>query len=124
MYRSMIKMYYRGVDVPIIVFDLTERKSFESVAQWLEDLREKQSVNVKLESKRDSVAAATELECYILGNKSDLADHSVSAEEVDRFIKEQEKKCNDTPEGEDPPALKKIRLKYFEVSAKTGTGIP
>ena len=42
MYRSMIKMYYRGVQVAIIVFDVSERKSFESITHWLGDVREKQ----------------------------------------------------------------------------------
>ena len=41
MYRSMIKMYYRGIHAAIIVFDLCERKSFESVEHWFKDIREK-----------------------------------------------------------------------------------
>ena len=40
-YRSMIKMYYRDVHAAVIVFDLSERKSFESVDHWFNDIREK-----------------------------------------------------------------------------------
>ena len=43
MYRSMIKMYYRSVAVALVVYDVTDRASFECVGEWLKDVREKQS---------------------------------------------------------------------------------
>jgi GTPase SAR1 family protein len=46
MYRSMIKMYYRGIHAAIIVFDLGERKSFDSVEHWFKDIREKQQAKI------------------------------------------------------------------------------
>ena len=42
MYRSMIKMYYRRVAVALIVYDVGDRSSFESLDQWIQDVREKQ----------------------------------------------------------------------------------
>ena len=42
MYRSMIKMYYRGVAVAMVVYDVGDRASFECVQDWLKDVREKQ----------------------------------------------------------------------------------
>jgi Ras-related protein Rab-11A len=41
MYKSMIKMYYRGVSVAIVVYDVGDRASFESIENWLKDVREK-----------------------------------------------------------------------------------
>ena len=41
MYKSMIKMYYRRVDVALIVYDVCDRNSFESLDQWIQDVREK-----------------------------------------------------------------------------------
>ena len=41
MYRSMLKMYYRGVHCALITYDISSRDSFESVQHWLEDVREK-----------------------------------------------------------------------------------
>ena len=42
MYRSMIKMYYRGVAVALVVYDVGDRASFECIGDWLKDVREKQ----------------------------------------------------------------------------------
>ena len=41
MYRSMIKMYYRGVAVALVVYDVGDRASFECIGDWLKDVREK-----------------------------------------------------------------------------------
>ena len=81
MYRSMIKMYYRGIHAAIIVFDLCERKSFESVEHWFKDIREKQQA--KLLSKKNELKKLPK-QCiyYVVGNKSDLAGREVSEEEV------------------------------------------
>jgi GTPase SAR1 family protein len=43
MYRSMIKMYYRGVAVALVAYDVSDRESFEEVANWFKDIREKQN---------------------------------------------------------------------------------
>ena len=40
-YRSMIKMYYRGVAVALVVYDVSDRDSFDDLENWLKDIREK-----------------------------------------------------------------------------------
>ena len=35
-YKELIPMYYRNASLAIVVFDLTNRKSFEDVASWIE----------------------------------------------------------------------------------------
>jgi GTPase SAR1 family protein len=42
MYRSMIKMYYRGIAVALVVYDVGDKASFECIGEWLKDVREKQ----------------------------------------------------------------------------------
>ena len=42
MYRSMIKMYYRGVAVAMVCYDVGDRASFECIGDWLKDVRDKQ----------------------------------------------------------------------------------
>ncbi|KAL7718881.1 Rab family GTPase [Entamoeba marina] len=65
-YRSMVSMYYRGAVGAIIVFDVTNRETFESLRGWCDDL----------------VRAEPDVVCIIVGNKCDSAqERLVSAEE-------------------------------------------
>ena len=57
-FRSVTQSYYHNADGVIITYDITSRKSFESVDQWLEDVHRFTSKQVF---------------SYIVGNKCDLA---------------------------------------------------
>ena len=59
-FRSVTQSYYHNADGVIITYDMTSRKSFDSVDQWLEDVH-------RFTSK--------EVFTYIVGNKCDLAHH-------------------------------------------------
>lgn len=60
-YRSLAAMYYRGVDVGLICYDVTDRKSFAEVqSYWIHKLRE--------EVSGDGIRIC------IIGNKKDLAE--------------------------------------------------
>lgn len=39
-YRSIAPMYFRDADAAIIVYDVTQKSSFEDVGSWLKELRE------------------------------------------------------------------------------------
>ena len=41
MYRSMVKMYYRGIHAAVIVYDISNKESFLSVQNWIKDVEEK-----------------------------------------------------------------------------------
>ena len=69
MYRSMIKMYYRGVQVAIIVYDVTDKKSFLSVPNWIEDIKDKQTKNKA--SLNHSQEQDHKCIFFVVGNKSD-----------------------------------------------------
>lgn len=56
-YRSLVPMYTRSAAAALIVFDLSDKKSFEEVKIWVND--------VKQEMPDDCVI-------FVVGNKSDL----------------------------------------------------
>ena len=63
-YRSLASFYYKDADGVILVYDATNRKSFDELNYWIEEINKHASKNVLL---------------TIAGNKSDLIDD----EEVD-----------------------------------------
>ena len=72
----------------IVVFDVTKRETFEHVDDWLKTIKEE----------------LQEPNLIIFGNKVDMEDRKVTAEEAENYAKKQ-------------------NLKYFETSAKLSTGI-
>ncbi|KAJ6249365.1 dystroglycan-related [Anaeramoeba flamelloides] len=73
-FRSIIRPYYRRAVGALIVFDITQRESFNSLVSWLEDVRLNASNNVEI---------------TLIGNKADLSnDRAVSYEEGEKFAKE------------------------------------
>lgn len=111
MYRSMIKMYYRRVAVALIVYDVSDRNSFDSLDQWIQDVREKQQAKIG-----ESAAAGMECFYYIIGNKSDLGEteREVTAEEGELWVEQYKEDLEDDED---------IDLKFMEVSAKSGFNI-
>ena len=74
-FKSITTGYYRGANAAFIVFDLTSRKSFESVSEWIE--------NYYKYSNPDY-----ERHVILIGNKSDLKNERIITEdEIDDFVK-------------------------------------
>ena len=61
-YRSMTTSYYRGVNIIIIVFDVTNKISFEHVKDWIDNINNFAKMNVIK---------------ILVGNKIDLNDSRV-----------------------------------------------
>ena len=57
-FELMRRHFYKGTDAVILIFDLTNRKSFESVSKWVNDIRK---------YEQDFIG-------IIFGNKEDLLD--------------------------------------------------
>ena len=55
-YRSLVRGFYRNTSLAIIVYDISNKKTFENLDIWIKDLR----------SQTDQ-----ELPIFIVGNKSD-----------------------------------------------------
>lgn len=63
-------LYYPGANIGLIVFDLTERETFEHVEPWLEDIY---------------AHCGSDTPVIILANKNDLPDRVISKEEIEEL---------------------------------------
>ena len=70
-YSNMIPMFFKGSDCVIIVFDVTDRKSFNDVDKWIEKIREIFDSNYPI---------------IIVGAKCDL-ENVVSEEEAKQYAR-------------------------------------
>ena len=72
-FRTITSSYYKGADAFIIVFDLTNRESFESVANnWIPQIK----------TLSDPAKACPIL---LVGNKADLPNRAVQLAEAENF---------------------------------------
>lgn len=72
-FQTMRKYFYNGAKGLLLVFDLTNRDSFNSVAQWYEDVHL---------TEGDRVVG------LLLGNKADLIEkRKINPEEIDKLAK-------------------------------------
>jgi len=67
-FKAIVKSYYRNANIAIIVFDVCDGCSFESVKEWYDTLN-------------DTLKDFNVLEICIVGNKTDLKERSISYEE-------------------------------------------
>jgi small GTP-binding protein len=75
-FRSITTGYYRGANAALVVFDLTSKKSFTALNEWIQ--------NYYKYSNPDSVKNVV-----IIGNKCDLTEsREVTEEEINDFIKD------------------------------------
>eukprot|EP00428_Durinskia_dybowskii_P076665 CAMPEP_0170354896 /NCGR_PEP_ID=MMETSP0117_2-20130122/356_1 /TAXON_ID=400756 /ORGANISM="Durinskia baltica, Strain CSIRO CS-38" /LENGTH=213 /DNA_ID=CAMNT_0010608903 /DNA_START=138 /DNA_END=777 /DNA_ORIENTATION=+ len=75
-YRSLASLYYRGVDIAIIVYDITNRNSFEQVQDyWVQELQHQ-------------CFGSGGLQIAIVGNKSDLVEKRQVQESEGRKLAE------------------------------------
>ena len=70
-FRAISRMYYRGAQCVMFVFDVTCRASFEELPRWIADAQK---------------ALPSDARCIVLGNKADLVEQRVvTAEEASAF---------------------------------------
>jgi small GTP-binding protein len=73
LFRSVTRGYYRGSAGALLVFDLSNRDSFENIGRWLQDIRD---------------VARSDVVTLLIGNKSDLVDkRQVTTDEAETFAK-------------------------------------
>ena len=71
-FRSLIPNYIRGSSLVFIVYDITNRKSFDNLQSWIDFVNNIENANI-----------------VILGNKTDLdSQRQVSTDEVQKFCTE------------------------------------
>lgn len=69
MYRSVTSIHYKDCDGAILVFDITRRKTFENVIQWVEEF--------KMHSQKNA-------QVMLVGNKLDLVQTDPDLREVNK----------------------------------------
>ncbi|KAJ3024661.1 UNVERIFIED_CONTAM: Ras- protein Rab-6A [Siphonaria sp. JEL0065] len=73
-FRSLIPSYIRDSSVAVVVFDITNRSSFQNTNKWIDDVRAERGNDVII---------------VLVGNKTDLSDkRQVSTEEGEKKAKE------------------------------------
>ena len=73
-FRTITSNYYKNADGVILMFDVTNKESFEHISNWCKEIKEK--------SKSD-------IEILIVGNKIDLPNRYKSKNEFENNLKEQ-----------------------------------
>ena len=72
-YRSITSAYYKGAKGCLLIYDITRKKTFESIDRWISQFKE---------------TADKDLFIILVGNKCDLADvRQVSKEEAEKKAK-------------------------------------
>ncbi|KAJ3566846.1 hypothetical protein NP233_g6746 [Leucocoprinus birnbaumii] len=97
-FRSITRSYYRGAAGCLLVYDVTNRKSFLNTKSWLADVREH---------------ADPHLTCILVGNKVDLCDESQDPPSKSRQVTTEEGAEFARQEG----------LLFVEASAKSGHNV-
>ncbi|UOH85146.1 hypothetical protein LQV05_001965 [Cryptococcus neoformans] len=73
-FRSLIPSYIRDSSVAVIVYDITNRTSFQNTSKWVDDVRNERGQDVII---------------VLVGNKTDLNDkRQVTPEDLDKRAKE------------------------------------
>eukprot|EP01084_Bolivina_argentea_P320375 555860_1 len=72
-YRSLAPLYYRGASAALVVYDITNRESFENARKWIEEVQTQEGSHVVI---------------GLAGNKVDLTGRKVTTEEGSQFAEE------------------------------------
>jgi Ras-related protein Rab-5B len=73
-YHSLAPMYYRGAQAAIVVYDITNKESFQKAQTWVKELQRQASPNIVI---------------ALAGNKIDLADkRAVAYDEAKAYADE------------------------------------
>ena len=93
-YKAITKCFFQRAQGIIIVFDVTNKRSFDDLKMWIDSINSQSKLTEDLEN----------MPIIIIGNKIDLPKRVIDKETALNFAKEQ-------------------NLDYYETSAKTGEGI-
>ena len=72
-FRSLLKNFYKKSDIIILIYDITDKKSFESIQRFYEEIKKEASEDIHL---------------ILLGNKIDKEGREVTKEQGEKLAKE------------------------------------
>ena len=100
-YQSVQGVFYRGADGCVLVYDITNTESFQSLKKWKEEFLN--AANISSEN----------FPFIIVGNKSDLiTERKVNDKRIQVAITKATQWCKENGD-----------LKYYETSAKTSENV-
>ena len=70
-FRNIAKQYYKGANGVLLIYDVTNKKSFERIAYWMNELKDNNQIN--------------EIDICLVGNKIDLEGRVITREEGEKF---------------------------------------
>ena len=104
-FRAMTKIYYKNSSCAFIVYDITERDSFNHVESWINETEKDSFNHVESWINECKKVAPESILLILIGNKSDLEEsREISYEEGEKLAK-------------------KYNMLFFETSAKNGDNI-
>ena len=97
-FRTIPRSYYRNVDGILLLFDLNDKSSFDSVSEWMSEVKDNLDVS---KDQENSVII------YLFGNKIDLVkngEEKIKRNEIDKLAYD-------------------LGIKYFDISCKWNLNI-
>ncbi|XP_070193751.1 ras-related protein Rab-7L1-like [Littorina saxatilis] len=76
-FTSMTRVYYKDAHACIVMFDLSQKNTFQNAVRWKKDL-----------DSKCQLADGAAVPCLLLANKCDLGQREVEQEEVEEMCKE------------------------------------
>lgn len=73
-FKNIASQYYRGADGVLLVYDISNRESFEKTKIWIHQLSKK--------------ADLLSLVLYLIGNKSDIPNRKITFKEGEKYAKD------------------------------------
>ena len=107
-FRTITSSYWRGAHVALIVFDLTDRHTFEGTKRWLDECD-------RMQLKEDFIVV-------IVGNKTDLCDNKQVYNENESFLRDRKREIKRDEVIEFINGRSRD-IFYWETSAKTGANV-
>ena len=81
-FRTITKSYYKNTCGVVIVFDLTNKESFNAIPEWIDSIKQDADPSVEI---------------ILIGNKSDLeSDYQITEDDIDNICREYDLKYFET----------------------------
>ena len=109
-FRAIGATYYRNADLLLLLFDITDERSFRNVCEeWIKEIQ--------------TFANGEVIRVLVLGNKKDLPGHFALEEDLRNDIAKIEGVFPLESFGDQPRPPRSIAFTYHSVSAKTGENL-
>lgn len=79
-FKAITKTYYKGSDGAVLLYDITDKKTFEHLKDWIESIK-----TTALYNNKYSI--------FLIGTKVDLVENGIKKREVE--LEEAKKKCEE-----------------------------